>query len=483
MPLRDPTPDELKELGVAMATPVQQPSIPVAQTNPVDEALKSSQEYSANTPFWKQTLNTAGSILFSSNPNYIGNTMPAANRRLYEGVMLPTIAAAPFTGPFAPALASGAGAAASEISDYFKSVPEDRPTLTGAATRVGLQTAVPLATSGIATGLNAAFSKAPLPPSPLPVSPPVSAAAKAEFGSGLKQGVDTALAQKTVERELKEGLLQETAHLAPRVRVMELIKQLRNAPAAFARNEFDDLTKELTRLAKRGNGFMSITELEETLRAAGKEAVDSGDANAMKAYRFLKSRINQEIIDNVTQHLGPDAATKVKDLTSYIAGHMDVAEEAASYLTKDPVTIFRRVANNPEAAQVLEAFDHLNGTDYLAQVKALEAQASEFAAAKAAAASGNAVAKAAYQQALRAHEAAQTRAKVLAGALMGIPAAALGLGKFNLLTALIGMSVGGGLGAVGVKPVAGVAHGLDIAAPAATAALAQTERATEIPKK
>lgn len=295
----------------------------------------------------------------------IWNPQSRAATRFVAGVALPSIAAAPFTGG-ASILAGMGGAAAAEGIDYATSPPEERPSLAGAATRVAAQGAIPAVLGRVGKTLAPLAEK-------IPTLIP-KAAMESEAASIARNVVHKAQlfkATTTEEKDLIDGIVQETTHYSPLIDAKDILQKLDEVKPMFRIKEaYEEIVDAVKVAAKDGNGNVALPELHAILRRARQMATTKAD---WKAIGLAKS----ELLDAMEEHisanhpLGAKAGTLFRKLNNEIGTKLGVVEDAMDLFKNDPMKAITNIARSEDARYMIKALDHVAGTNFAPQIDAL----------------------------------------------------------------------------------------------------------------
>lgn len=418
----------------------------------------------------------------------IWNPKSRAATRFVSGVALPSIAAAPFTGG-ASILAGMGGAAAAEGLDYAMSPEEERPSLAGAASRVAATGAIPYAFGKVAGKLAPVLKSVPIPKA---VPPGPEQFAMAKLGGKIGHAVGEALPSgaKTLESEIRTGLLKELEHYSPGIAANDVAKVFKTwfdpkkaLPAGLdaVRKQFTTLADDIVEEAKALGGNLPLTRVEELLDDFNREAyVGAGKAAAKQAGNALRTAIKNFLKDT---H-GEEVATQYANLTAAIHTRFDVAKALAQQVSKNPIVSVKRLLSTPQARQFVQAFDNINGTQFGAALDEVAAQLNAVTAGKAA--------KGATREAAIALRAAQDKARnflkgmivTTAGIAGGVSGGTLGgasgaiMGSTGMSGLLLSLLAGRAKGAIPLETLAaGTAKGLAVAARPIAATAGKTAEA------
>lgn len=341
MPLRDPTPDELKELGVAMATPTQpQPSAALLP--------KSQSPYSLQQ---SQPILSAGAA----------DVLPPMQ---YQKA-LPYMFGAP-------------GQAAKEGLDYLGAGtpegPKEPPTALGAATRVGTMMAIPWA---LKAGGRAV---APLVEKAAPMLSEIAPIAKETFskvGSAIKTVTQKGLTELTASRAAKDAMLADLESQGYNLPTGPLLYQLKNKFVPFAKTEMEGLINEIQKAA--GNtGYITLPKLQMIVREGWKDANSAAAKQAMKAF-------NNEFKEQVSSYISksqPQLAQKFLELTEETGSRLRTYEKLAKAIGmntktgeggKNAINAAKHLMYDDKARLALKEVDRVAGTNFSEQLDKLVA--------------------------------------------------------------------------------------------------------------
>lgn len=289
---------------------------------------------------------------------------PIWNPKSRAGVRFATGVAGPAIGGAMGGTAGGVGGAMiAEGVDALMSPPEERPSLSGAAARVGLQAAIPPVLN------KAAQTLAPLTkqiPSVLPKAALESKAAAIARGVVHRAGLFKSLT--TEEKGVLDGIVQETTKYSPLIDAKDLLAALEAKAPIFGKDEFSTLLSAFKDAAKAGNGTLSLPELHVIMRTARSQAKT----------RFAKQAIalvKKDVLDTMEQHITathPKGATlgpMFRRLNNEIGTKLGIAEDAIDLIHTNPMRAIQHIAGNENALRTVQALDSVAGTNFAPQIR------------------------------------------------------------------------------------------------------------------
>jgi hypothetical protein len=378
------------------------------------------------------------------------NPKSRAGVRLVTGVALPSIAAAPFTGGASIAAGMG-GAAGAEGLDALMSPPEERPSLAGAAARVGAQGAVPLALGKVGKKLAPLAEKIP---ALLPKA--VMEGKAASLMRNIMHKSDLFKMTTTEEKDILDGIVTEANNSSPLIDAADVLAKLKEHAPIFGKENYNALIGTFEEAAREGNGTLGLGEIQAILRKARSEAITRSDKQAVNIAKG-------DLLDTMEKHisavhpLGAHAGALFRRLNNEIGMKLGIAESAAALVRGNPVRAVMNIAQSRDAVNTLRAFDHVSGSTLAPELEALSGLIMK---------EGNKAGQAATLKAAQ-----EEARKLLRGILT---ASAVGTGGFSniLLSILVGRVPGGlpfektlavgakGLAAAGQPIAAGAARGV-----------------------
>lgn len=292
------------------------------------------------------------------------NPKSRAGVRLTTGIALPTIAAAPFTGGASIAAGMG-GAAVAEGLDALMSPPEERPTLAGAAARVGLQGAVPLALGKVGKKLAPLAEKIP---EVLPKA--VTENRAASLMRNIMHKSELFRLTTTEDKEILDGIVSEANHYSPLVDAKDVLGKLSEHKPIFGQGEYNNLVNTFKDAAKEGNGTLGLGEIHAILRQARAQALTRADRQAVDIAK-------NDLLDTMEQHIAAVhplkevAAKQFRRLNNEIGMKLGIAESAADLVKGNPLRAVMNISQNRDAIMTLRAFDAISGSSLAPELEAL----------------------------------------------------------------------------------------------------------------
>jgi hypothetical protein len=375
-------------------------------------------------------------------PETSGSTSLRSKLRTATGIGLPVIgdiAAGPVGG--------AAGSAAAEGLDKLISPPEEAPTLLGSASRIGAQAAAPFVMSKVAGKLAPLAEKLP---SLIPKSVLESEAAGILRGVVHKATLFKNLT--TPEKEIVDGIVNETSHYSPLIDAKDLLATLKEGAkrAGFRAEKYGQVVDAVKVAASEGNGSVALPEVHAILRQFRASVTSQSERKAVDL-------ISGDLLDTMEQHIAENhplkaqAAAQFRNLSNMIGTKLGIAEDAMRLAKVNPLQAIRNIAQNPDSKGVIQALDWMTGSSFMPQIEAHASKIIEQGTK-----AGSAVALKAAQE-----EARKTLTNLMVAA---------GAGTGRLVNAIGAMFLGRNLGATGEAAMALGARTAAKVAPAATAA-------------
>lgn len=410
MPLRDPTPDELKELGVAMATPSPTASSPTYSEQGI-EALRDSQQFTAPPDANRGLLNL----------NY-ANVPPTALEKIGMR-MAPTLALPAFGGAVAGGgilsqmLGQGTGMLANEGFSYLTQPPEERPSLGGALLRTGFGVGMIGAGGWVANKLSPAIGKGgaaipepapvapqiatpgttrplPTPPIPTPVPGKVGREVATDIGQTIKDKIDDIFGGLQDEAKIKSAEIRKVVQEVgddSMVDVRPIIQRLRtffgdpkkvatlNPAEDAARAQLLKRAAEIEKEAALNGGRISLDRAYRAMTkfgARGYEGAPEAKSEISSAYRILRAELREGVEQHIAK-VAPESAQIIKDANAAIHSKLTAAEDLDEFITSDPAVLVKRLQNLPKAKEALAKLDKVFGTKFTSAIDDYSAKVAE----------------------------------------------------------------------------------------------------------
>lgn len=352
MPYRDPTPEELKELGVAMATPTS----------------------SQSAPFGRQPINT--SVIQPRQSPFPTSEEEAQHREdlRLQTSMLPLMA--PGSGLVGAAAAGGLNLL-TEGANYgiakLSGHPEEAPSMAGAGGRTALQMALPYGVGKVAEGVAPLTQK---------LSPMFSAIPKqsqevlGKVGSAIKTVTRKGLSETTEAKITKDAMLADLEEKGVRLPVGPVVQALKDKFVPYAENEIKGLIKGLEGAAESLDNSISLPKFQELVRAARNQARTPAAKTAFDAF-------NDEFKTSVAKHIsesaqgGPEMAQTFLDTFGETTRRLKIFEKMNKIVgDRQAINITKGMLFDDTAKQALKALDDEAGTQFLPQIEKLAQEAS-----------------------------------------------------------------------------------------------------------
>lgn len=376
MPLRPATPDELKELGVAMATP--QPTSPVA-SNQFDQptnfrALSQQMSQQAAATSNPLTYNAPPATPFDKVVLGMGPAM--ATTALGGNMLKGAVAAGSKLAPYAEAAGQGLGNMALEGFNYLTQPADEKPTLTGASLRSAAQAAIPLGFGKLSEGI------APLAQKMQPMLSRITGPGKEvleKVGSGIKTVMQKGLDETTAARQFKDTMLADLEQQGIRLPVQPVIDALKNKFVPYAENEMKGLINGLQKAAEPLDNSISLPKFQELIRAARRQAKMPAAKDAFAAF-------NEEFKNSVAAHIAEHAQggqTMAQDFISSFdetTQRLKIFENVKKIVqNKQAINAAKSFLFDDGARTALKAMDeevgYKTGEGFLPQIEKLRAEA------------------------------------------------------------------------------------------------------------
>lgn len=381
MPLRDPTPEELKELGVPMAAPTAQAALATPNQEGVDYRALSSQ-------MSQQASNTSNPLTYYHPPAttmdkvVLGMGPAMATTMLGGGLLKGAIPAVSKFAPYAEPVGQGLGNAALEGFNYLTQPEESKPTVMGASLRTGAQMAIPLGLGKLGEAV------APLTQRIKPMLSKIPAQSKevlGQLGSSIKTVVNSGIRETTKARLIKDAMLADLEAKGVRLPLGPVIQALKDKIVPFADQEMNSLVNMLQKVAEPLDNSISLVKFQEIIRAARRNAKLPAAKDAFAAF-------NDEFKNSVASHIaqsgqgGPVMAQEFLDTFDETASRLKIFEDMQKVIGgSDPakqrkaINIVQGLYFDDTAKQMLKALDNeikLPGGGFLPQVEKLAKEAS-----------------------------------------------------------------------------------------------------------
>lgn len=482
MPLRDPTPDELKELGVNLATPAS--TAPVAPSSQYDQPTNFR---ALSDQMSQQAAATSNPLTYNAPPPttmdkvVLGMGPAMATTALGGNLLKGAVPVASKLAPYAEAAGQGLGNMALEGFNYLTQPPEEKPTLTGATLRSAAQTAIPLGFGALAKGL------APLSQKLTPMLSEIPAQSKevlGKVGSAIKTVVRKGLGETTAARITKDAMLADLEARGTRLPVAPIVQALKDKFVPYAESEMKGLIGGLQKAAEPLDNSISLPKFQELVRAAHNQARTPAAKSAFNAF-------NEEFKTSVAQHIAEHAqggqamAQQFLDTFGETTRRLGIFERMNKLVGdvsgnkpgRQAINVVKGLLYDDTAKQALKALDTEAGTKFLPQIEALAQESAAIerrAAERGAAAESNA-----------ALISAQKRARAIlygiagtmgGGAVRGVLGGGGGLVGSEIASWLMSRILGESGAILPERLAAQGVSGLAKAAPAATAAANQATR-------
>jgi hypothetical protein len=386
--------------------------------------------------------------------NFVAGLGPAMAAPIAGGgLMRGLVPALSKAAPYLEAAGQGLGNLALEGFNYLTQSEQDRPSALGAGARSVAQAAIPLGIGKIAENLSPLLSKAP---------PPVAREgveiAATQLGRGIRHEGQMLKRIPTDAKEVLDKIVDEAdAVMAPKVAVDDLISTLSSKEPTYGATEFVKLIDDI-KDAAAGRTEIGLVKLHKLLRGARASASTPMERKAVElAKRDIMESLTERI--SATHPLGEKAAELFTRMNGEIATTLDIAEGAIRTAKNARPMDIVRMAADADKIGAIQALDHMQGTNYAPQVRALAAQIEQTGQMKAAAG----VLKQQQEEARRLLKGLLIAASTVSGSAFGT-----GYGVSGFLGAIFGASfIRGAI--PGERLVAGAAKGASAIATPATA--------------